>query len=86
MNRILVWDIPTRLFHWAFAGSIAGALGIAFLVDDDSPLFQMHMLLGIVALFLLVPRLLLGLAGSAMPAFPAIPCARARRRDILSPP
>ena len=27
MNRdkILVWDLPTRLFHWLLAGTFAGA-------------------------------------------------------------
>lgn len=73
MNRILVWDIPTRLFHWTFAASIAGSLGIAFLVDDDNPLFQMHMLLGIVALFLLLPRLVMGIAGSRYARFSSYP-------------
>lgn len=73
MDKILVWDIPTRLFHWAFAASLAGAMAIGFLVDDDHPLFMTHMLLGIVALFLLVVRILMGIAGSRYARFGSFP-------------
>ena len=73
MNKVLVWDIPTRVFHWAFAASLTGALGIGLLVDDDSPLFQWHMLLGIAAAFLLVARLVLGLIGSRYARFSSFP-------------
>ena len=73
MDRILIWDIPTRVFHWAFAASLTGALVIGFLVDEESPLFQWHMLLGIAALFLLAIRLLLGLFGSRYSRFSSFP-------------
>lgn len=73
MNRILIWDIPTRMFHWAFAASLTGALGIGFLVDDDHPLFQSHMVLGIVAIFLLVFRMAMGLVGSRHAKFSGFP-------------
>ncbi|MCB1071015.1 MAG: cytochrome b/b6 domain-containing protein [Kiritimatiellae bacterium] len=64
MNKIKVWDLPIRIFHWAFALSLTGALAIAFLVDDDSPLFHLHKLLGLTAGFLLIIRVVLGLIGS----------------------
>jgi cytochrome b len=39
MNKIPMrdpmWDIPERIFHWAFAASIIAAQAIGFLVDDD---------------------------------------------------
>jgi cytochrome b len=73
MNVILVWDIPTRLFHWAFAASLTAAIGIGFLVDDDDPLFQLHMIFGIVALFLLVIRLVMGVVGSRYSRFSNFP-------------
>ena len=44
MNKILVWDIPARLFHWAFAASLTASIAIGFLVDDEQPLFQLHMI------------------------------------------
>ena len=73
MNKILIWDIPSRLFHWAFAASLTAALAIGFLVDDDSPLFQTHMLFGIIAVFLLALRLLMGLFGSRYAKFSIYP-------------
>jgi cytochrome b len=73
MNKLLIWDIPTRLFHWAFAASLSAALGIGFLVDDDSPLFQFHMLFGLVAAFLLLLRIVLGLIGSRHARFSRFP-------------
>ena len=73
MTRILVWDIPARVFHLAFAVSLTGAMGIGFLADDDDPLFQLHMVLGIVALFLLAIRLVMGVAGSRYSRFSSFP-------------
>ncbi|WP_417377300.1 cytochrome b/b6 domain-containing protein [Gimesia maris] len=73
MNRILVWDIPSRIVHWAFAGSLSAALAIAFLVDDDQPLFRMHMLVGIAAVFILAIRLLMGLVGARYSRFSSFP-------------
>lgn len=73
MDRILVWDIPSRLVHWAFASSISAALAIAFLVDDDQPLFRWHMILGIAAVFILMIRLLMGLFGARYTRFSSFP-------------
>lgn len=73
MNTILIWDIPIRLLHWAFALLIAASMGIGFLVDDEDPLFQTHMVFGIVALFLLVIRIILGFAGSNHARFANFP-------------
>jgi cytochrome b len=73
MKKILVWDIPARLFHFAFAASLTAAIAIGFLVDDDSPLFQLHMLFGIVALFLLLIRLIMGIVGSRYSRFSSFP-------------
>jgi cytochrome b len=73
MDRILVWDIPSRIVHWAFAGSLSASLAIAFLVDDDQPLFRWHMLFGIVAVFILAIRLLIGLFGARYSRFSSFP-------------
>lgn len=72
-KNILVWDLPIRLFHWTFAGSLTVALAIGFLVDDDSPVFQFHILFGLVAAFALVIRIILGLVGSRYNRFSAMP-------------
>lgn len=73
MDKILVWDLPSRIVHWAFAGSLSAAMAIAFLVDDDQPLFRWHMLFGIVAVFILVIRLLMGLFGARYSRFSSFP-------------
>jgi cytochrome b len=73
MNKILVWDIPARLFHWAFAASLTAAIAIGFLVDDDSPLFQLHMIFGIIAMFLLAVRIVMGVVGSRYSRFSSYP-------------
>jgi cytochrome b len=73
MKKILVWDIPARLIHWAFAATLGAALAISFLVDKERPLYQLHMLLGIVAVCLLVVRVVLGLVGSRYSRFASFP-------------
>ena len=45
-NRILVGDLPTRAFHWLLAAAFVSTIGIALVANDDSLLFQTHMLLG----------------------------------------
>lgn len=62
--RILVWDLPTRLFHWLFAGSFAAAFTIGQVVDDDAAAFKLHMLLGGVMAFMVLLRVVWGLVGS----------------------
>jgi cytochrome b len=64
MKRVLVWDLPVRLFHLLFAASFVLAFGIAQLVDDESTLFSAHMLLGLLMAFMLVLRLIWGLVGT----------------------
>lgn len=68
-DRVLVWDLPTRLFHWLLSVTVGGAMGIAFLVDDDSPLFQFHMMLGLIVAFLVILRMLWGLIGTRYARF-----------------
>lgn len=66
---ILVWDIPVRLFHWLLAGSFVGAFAIANLVDDESSLFALHMLLGGVIAFMVSLRVIWGFIGSRYARF-----------------
>ncbi|MBK7777844.1 MAG: cytochrome b/b6 domain-containing protein [Sandaracinaceae bacterium] len=69
MKRILVWDLPTRLFHWLLAGSFVAAFAIANVVDDDSSTFVVHMLLGAVMGLLVVLRVVWGFIGSRYARF-----------------
>lgn len=59
-TRILVWDLPTRLFHWLLAGSFAGA----WLLAESDRWRNVHVGLGYVVLALLVVRLVWGVVGS----------------------
>lgn len=74
MNRKpLIWDLPTRVCHWTFAVSLTASLVIALMVDDDSPLFRLHMLFGLVAVFVLLIRIVLGVVGSRSARFTSFP-------------
>ena len=64
MRRTLVWDIPTRLFHWLFAGGFIAAAVIALGQSDDSPLFPYHGIIGLALGLMLVLRVLWGIVGT----------------------
>ena len=68
-NRILVWDLPTRLFHWLLSATVAGAMGIAFVVDDNSLLFQFNMVIGLIVAFLVILRIFWGFIGTRYARF-----------------
>ncbi len=64
MERKLVYDLPTRAFHWAFAGLIITAFTIANTVDDDAAAFSWHMLAGLTLGPVVLLRVLWGLTGT----------------------
>lgn len=64
-KRILVWDIPTRVFHWALALSFAGA----FLTAETERFRDVHVALGYLMLGLIVFRLAWGFAGTRYARF-----------------
>jgi cytochrome b len=57
--KVLVWDVPIRVFHWLFAFCCVAALALAVVGEDSSRLFALHMVFGIAAAFLLVVRLVI---------------------------
>lgn len=64
MKRQLVYDLPTRFFHWFFAGLFLTAFIITKTVDDESPTYAYHMLAGLTLGFLVLLRILWGFFGS----------------------
>lgn len=64
MKRELVYDLPTRIFHWMFAGLFLTAFVIAKTVDDESGVFSYHMLAGLVLSFLVIFRIVYGIWGT----------------------
>jgi cytochrome b len=66
-NRILVWDLPTRIFHWSLAVSFA----VAFLTAESERWRDVHVVAGYLLLGLLAFRLTWGLIGSRYARFTA---------------
>ena len=64
-----IYDLPTRIFHWLFAGSFLTAFTIANTVDDESTIFAYHMLAGLVMGFIVLWRIVWGLLGSTHARF-----------------
>ncbi len=63
--KILVWDIPTRLFHWLFAG----AFTVAWLTSDSDSWLNVHVFSGYLLLGLLGFRLVWGFIGGRYARF-----------------
>lgn len=64
-RRILVWDVPTRLFHWLLVLAFAGA----FLTSDSERQRDLHILSGATMLTLIAFRLVWGVAGTRYARF-----------------
>lgn len=64
-SRILVWDLPTRLFHWSLALSFAGA----WLTAESERYSDLHVMLGYTLLGLIGFRLVWGLVGTRYARF-----------------
>jgi cytochrome b len=72
-QRTLVWDLPTRTFHWLLALSFAGA----YVSAESERLRDLHMLLGYGAFGLVGFRLLWGVVGTRYARFTAFPLSPA---------
>lgn len=66
MKKTLVWDLPTRLFHWLLVISIIGQYATAEWLDNA---VQWHFYLGYFTLFLIVFRLMWGIFGTKYAQF-----------------
>jgi cytochrome b len=64
-KRILVWDVPTRLFHWLLALSFAGA----YVTAESEYWRAIHVALGYTLVGLIGFRLLWGVVGSRYARF-----------------
>lgn len=65
MKSILVWDVPTRLFHWLFAFSFV----VAFVTAEADGWAAMHVFAGLVMAGVLAYRLVWGIVGSRYARF-----------------
>ena len=64
-RRILIWDVPTRVFHWLQALSF----GVAYLTAFSERMRNYHVALGYILLGLIVFRLLWGFVGTRYARF-----------------
>jgi cytochrome b len=78
-TRTLVWDLPTRVFHWLLAASFAGA----YITSESERLRDVHMLLGYAAAGLVAFRLLWGVIGTRYARFTSFPLSPRALVDYL---
>ena len=64
-SKVLVWDVPTRVFHWLLAASFLGA----YISGDSERWRDIHVILGYTMLGLIGFRLIWGFAGSRYARF-----------------
>ncbi|TAJ79790.1 MAG: hypothetical protein EPO42_05490 [Gallionellaceae bacterium] len=64
-RRILVWDVPARVFHWLLVVVFAGA----FLTSEWERFADAHIVLGYTLLGLMTFRLLWGFVGTRYARF-----------------
>lgn len=72
MKSVPVWDLPTRIFHWALTGLVL----LALLTGEDDPgfVFTLHELAGYGVLLLLAFRVPWGFFGSPHSRFADFVC------------
>lgn len=84
-NKILVWDLPTRLFHWLLAVSFIGA----FLTAESEYWRDIHVALGYTVVGLIGFRLLWGVIGTRYARFSSFAFGPAKvlayLKSLLSP-
>jgi cytochrome b len=64
-EKIRVWDLPVRAFHWFLAGSFV----VAYLVAESERLRGLHAILGYTATGLILFRIVWGFVGSRYARF-----------------
>lgn len=65
IKRVLVWDAPTRVFHWMQVISFVGA----YLTSDSERNRDIHLAFGYILLGLIIFRLLWGFVGTRYARF-----------------
>jgi len=64
-EKIRVWDLPVRVFHWLLAGSFA----VAYLVAESEQFRSLHVILGYTATGLILFRIFWAAVGSRFARF-----------------
>lgn len=69
MARVMIWDLPTRIFHWLFAAGFLTAAFIALVVGEHSALFPYHSIIGLTIALMVILRIGWGVAGTRYARF-----------------
>jgi len=81
--RVRVWDLPTRLFHWALAASVIAMLVTAYLPGHWT---ELHARIGYGVLALLLFRIVWGFVGGRWSRFASFLPTPGRWRQYLRQP
>lgn len=69
MPRVLIWDLPTRIFHWLLTIGFFISAAFSVTADEDSPLFSAHMIIGIMLGVMVLLRIVWGFVGTQYARF-----------------
>ena len=69
MAPVLIWDLPTRLFHWLLGAGFAAAAVFALVLGEHSPLFPYHAIIGLTLGVMVILRVVWGFFGSRYARF-----------------
>lgn len=69
MNPVLIWDLPTRLFHWLLSAGFIAAAVIALAMGEHSPLFPYHAIIGLTIALMVALRIVWGIVGTRYARF-----------------
>jgi cytochrome b len=69
MDRVLIWDLPTRFFHWLLAAGFIAAAFIALALGEEGALFPYHAIIGLAIALMVCLRIIWGIAGTRYARF-----------------
>ena len=69
MQKVKVYDLPTRVFHLFFGVLFATSFLIGKFIDDESAIYAYHMLSGLMMVFMVILRIIWGIIGSKYAKF-----------------
>jgi hypothetical protein len=68
-SKVLIWDLPTRLFHWLLTVGFLTSFGIAQFAGEHSSWFPVHMIVGVALGVVALLRVVWGFEGSRYARF-----------------
>lgn len=71
-QKRLIWDLPTRLFHWLLAAGVIAAFALAKLAGEHNWWFAVHQLIGLTLGLAVGLRLIWALIGTRHARFSAL--------------